>query len=66
MTDDERNDLLKLKVILTKYLAAVEQQIIDYNSDADDDKFNFLILRARRYQQALAQIGYQLQNEEEL
>lgn len=64
MSDDERNDLAELKVILTKYLAEVEQQILNYDPYADNDKFNFLILKARRYQQTLVEIDRQLLNDD--
>lgn len=63
MTDDERNDLLELKEIIIKYLADVEQQILNYDPHADDGRFNFLILKARRYQQTLTEIDRQLKND---
>lgn len=64
MTDDERNDLLELKVIVTNYLADVEQQILEYSPHADRVVFDFMILKARRYQQTLTQIDRRLQNED--
>ena len=66
MTDDERNDLLDLKRIVTDYLADVEQQILEYSPHADRNVFDFMILKARRYQQTLTEIDRQLKNEDRL
>ena len=64
MTDNERNDLLLLKKIVSGYLTDVEQQIIDYSPHADRKIFEFIILKARRYEQVLTEIDRQLQNED--
>lgn len=66
MSDDERNDLLLLKKVVSGYLADTEQQIIDYNPHADRKIFEFIILKARRYEQVLTEIDRQLQIGDEL
>ncbi|GAB2604317.1 hypothetical protein [Spirosoma areae] len=64
MTDDECNDIVELKRIVSGYLANVEQQILEYSPHADKAIFDFMILKARRYQQTLTEIDRQLQNED--
>lgn len=66
MSDDERNDLLLLKEVVSGYLADTEQQIIDYSPHADRENFEFIILKARRYEQVLTEIDRQLQDQDEL
>lgn len=66
MSDDERNDLLLLRKVVSGYLADVEQQILNYSPHGDRVVFDFIILKARSYEQTLTEIERQLQNEDQL
>ena len=60
MSDDELNDLLLLKKVVSGYLADVEQQILDYSPHGDRVVFEFIVLKARRYEQTLIEIDRRL------
>ena len=64
MTDDERSDLLLLRKIVSGYLADLEQQILDFSPHGDRVIFEFIILKARSYEQTLTEIERQIQNED--
>ena len=64
MTDDERSDLLLLRKIVSGYLADLEKQILDFSPHGDRVIFEFIILKARSYEQTLTEIERQIQNED--
>lgn len=65
MTDDERRDLLELKVFLEKAILAVEDDLIVTDPRLSKEDYDFLIDKARMYRNNLNQIIKLLSNVEE-
>ena len=63
MSDDERNDLLELQRNLRHYLPILEQQLLAYPPNADDELFRFLITKLAKYRDTLVEIENRLQGE---
>ena len=43
MSDDERQNWLNMKSILTDYLIIVDQELLQYSICDDNEKYNFLV-----------------------
>jgi len=60
MSDEERNDLLDLQIALRRYLPILEQQLLAYPPNADDEVFQLLIKKLAHYRDMLAEIDSRL------
>ena len=60
MSDDERNDLLELQRKLQQYLPILEQQLLAYPPNADDDVFKFLVTKLTKFRDILIDIENRL------
>ena len=60
MTDDERHELVVMRLRLTDYLLQTQEQIIAYPIRADDADYQFLIRKAIYYQEMIDRIDSQL------
>jgi predicted kinase len=60
----ERESDLALLHLLEQDIKRVERQIIEYPPDADDENFNFLLRKARRYQEWIERLKEKLKMEE--
>lgn len=56
MTEQEKQDWLKMKAILQEYLIKVEKEIILYSIRDDDEKHDFLIKKAVEYRNTIRKI----------
>ncbi len=63
MSDDERNDLLELQRNLTYYLPILEQQLLAYPPNADDEVFRFLVNKMTQFRDVLIDIENRLREE---
>ena len=59
MNDDKQN-LVGLRNILVKQLKEINDQIILYGIDDDDEKFDFLIKKAINYREIIQRITKEL------
>lgn len=59
MNDDKQN-LIDLRNILVKQLKEINDQIILYGIDDDDEKFDFLIKKAINYREIIQRITKEL------
>jgi uncharacterized protein YutE (UPF0331/DUF86 family) len=59
MNDDKQN-LVDLRNILVKQLKEINDQIILYGIDDDDEKFDFLIKKAINYREIIQRITKEL------
>lgn len=59
MNDDKQN-LVELRNILVKQLKEINEQIILYGVDDDDEKFDFLIKKAISYREIIQRITKEL------
>ncbi len=64
MTDEERNDLLELKVFLEKAIPLTERQLINYPASGSTEDYQFLIGKAIMYRETLKQVNQQLKTDE--
>ncbi len=64
MTDYERRDWTEALAILMKALAKIDEALLLYSADADDRDFRFLISKAIRLRDAIAEIRRMLNEEE--
>ena len=46
MSDDERQDWLRMRAILQEYLIEVDKELLLYSIRGDDEKHNFLVKKA--------------------
>ena len=56
MSDDERQDWLTMKRVLERQLKIIDQQILEFAHDGDDDLFDFLIKKAIKHRDAIIEI----------
>ena len=61
MSDDERNDLLELQRNLRRYLPILEDQLLAYPLNADDEIFQFLVNKMSQFRNMLIDIDNRLQ-----
>jgi len=61
MSDDERNDLLELQRNLRRYLPILEQQLLAYPPNADNEIFRFLVNKMTQFRDMLVDIENRLQ-----
>ena len=57
MSEDERQDWLRMKAILEDYLIEVDKEILLYTVRGDDEKHDFLIKKAIQYRNTLIKIN---------
>lgn len=57
MSEDERQDWLRMKAILEDYLIEVDKEILLYSVRGDDEKHDFLIKKAIQYRNTLIKIN---------
>ena len=61
MSNDERNDLLELQRNLRRYLPILEEQLLAYPPNADDEIFRFLVNKMAQFRDMLIDIDNRLQ-----
>lgn len=57
MSDDERQDWLRMRAILEEYLIEVDKELLLYSIRGDDEKHNFLVKKAIQYRNTITQIS---------
>lgn len=60
MSEDDRRFLLDMKAILERYLDLINEQILDYKPEDDDEKHEFLLKKAIRFRNDLRKVNEQL------
>jgi len=63
MSADERKDSLELRSSLRHYLPILEQQLMAYPPNADDEVFRFLVTKMAKYRDMLIDIENRLREE---
>jgi hypothetical protein len=57
MSEDERQDWLRMKVILQEYLIEVNKELLLYSVRGDDEKHDFLVKKAIQYRNTITSIN---------
>ena len=60
MDDDERRFLLEMKANFQRYLTLIDDEILDYRSDDDDEEFIFLIKKAVEFRDLIKTVDDKL------
>lgn len=63
MTNAEREDWQKARVVLVNELRRTEQRLIEYPADENDDDFHFLIRKASTLRDWIVRIDHLLEDE---
>ena len=57
MSEDERQDWIRMKATLEDYIIEVDKEILLYTVRADDEKHDFLMKKAIQYRNTLIKIN---------
>ena len=57
MSEDERQDWIRMKATLEDYLIEVDKEILLYTVRGDDEKHDFLMKKAIQYRNTLIKIN---------
>ena len=63
MTEEERLFYFELKATFEKYLALIDQQILDYQAD-DDEEYTFLLKKAIEFRNSLQRVNDKLNQDD--